>query len=97
MPMLAKLPWHRGGALEVAEGRAVDSDTASITRAFAGVAESGTIIQLSGPDNPTTLNFLPEAHIVVLEAASICLPATKRPGPSSASRLARASCRAPST
>ena len=70
-PVLARLPWHRGGALEVEEGRAEDSDKASITRAFAGIAESGTIIQVSGPDNPTTLNFLPEAHIVVLEADSL--------------------------
>jgi L-lactate dehydrogenase complex protein LldG len=70
-PVLAKLPWHRGGALEVTEGRAQDSDRASVTRAFAGVAESGTIIQVSGADNPTTLNFLPEVHIVVLEASAI--------------------------
>jgi L-lactate dehydrogenase complex protein LldG len=70
-PVIAQLPWHRGGALEVVEGRAQDADRASVTRAFAGVAESGTIIQLSGPDNPTTLNFLPEVHIVVLEASAI--------------------------
>jgi L-lactate dehydrogenase complex protein LldG len=70
-PLLEKLPWHRGGAVEVAAGRAEESDRASITRAFAGVAESGTIIQISGPDNPTTLNFLPEAHIAVLEARNI--------------------------
>ena len=70
-PVLARLPWHRGGALEVVEGRAHESDRASITRAFAGVAESGTIIQISGPDNPTTLNFLPEAHIVMLEASQL--------------------------
>ena len=66
-PLLAKLPWHRGGTLEVTEGPAVDADRASISHAFAGVAESGTIVQISGADNPTTLNFLPEAHIVVLE------------------------------
>jgi L-lactate dehydrogenase complex protein LldG len=70
-PVLARLPWHRGGALEVFEGRAEDADRASVTRAFAGIAESGTIIQVSGADNPTTLNFLPEAHIVVLEAADL--------------------------
>lgn len=69
-PVLARLPWHRG-TLEVAEGRAAETDRASVTRAFAGVAESGTILQVSGPDNPTTLNFLPEVHIVVLEAANI--------------------------
>jgi L-lactate dehydrogenase complex protein LldG len=70
-PLLARLPWHRGGILEVAEGRAEEQDRASITRAFAGIAESGTVIQISGPDNPTTLNFLPEAHIVLLEASEI--------------------------
>ena len=69
--VLATLPWHRGGAITVDEGRAVDSDKASLTRAFAGVAETATIIQLSGADNPTSLNFLPEAHIVVLEAARL--------------------------
>lgn len=68
--VLAKLPWHRG-MLDVAVGSAEESDRASITRAFAGIAESGTIIQISGPDNPTTLNFLPEAHVVVLEAGNI--------------------------
>ena len=70
-PVIAKLPWHRAGALEVVKGRAEDTDRASVTRAFAGVAESGTIIQVSGEDNPTTLNFLPEVHIVVLEASAI--------------------------
>lgn len=69
--VLAKLPWHRGGTLEVVEGPAEDLDRASITRAFAGIAESGTIVQVSGPENPTTLNFLPEAHIVVLEAGAL--------------------------
>ena len=70
-PLIARLPWHRGGVLEILEGRAEDSDTASITHAFAGAAETGTIVQLSGPDNPTTLNFLPEAHIVVLEVKDL--------------------------
>jgi L-lactate dehydrogenase complex protein LldG len=70
-PVISQLPWHRAGALEVVEGRAEDPDRASVTRAFAGVAESGTIIQVSGPENPTTLNFLPEVHIVVLEASAI--------------------------
>lgn len=68
---LAILPWHRAQTLEVKEGRAEDADTASLTHAFAGVAESGTIVQLSGPDNPTTLNFLPEAHIVLLDAKDL--------------------------
>lgn len=69
--LLAKLPWHRAQTLTVEEGRAQDADTASLTHAFAGVAESGTIVQLSGAANPTTLNFLPEAHIVLLEAKDL--------------------------
>ena len=68
---LARLPWHRAGALAVEDGPAVDSDKASLTLAFAGIAESGTIIQLSSPESPTTLNFLPEAHVVVLEASNL--------------------------
>ncbi len=68
---LTKLPWHRAQTLEVEEGRAQDGDTASLTHAFAGVAESGTIVQLSGSANPTTLNFLPEAHVVLLEAKDL--------------------------
>jgi L-lactate dehydrogenase complex protein LldG len=42
-----------------------------VGHALAGVAESGTIVLASGADNPTTLNFLPETHIVVLAAADI--------------------------
>ena len=57
--------------LEVVEGPAVDEDRASVSHAFAGIAESGTIVQISGAADPTTLNFVPEAHIVVLEASDL--------------------------
>jgi L-lactate dehydrogenase complex protein LldG len=68
---LTNLPWHRAQTLQVEEGRAQDADTASLTHGFAGVAESGTIVQLSGAANPTTLNFLPEAHIVLLDVKDL--------------------------
>jgi L-lactate dehydrogenase complex protein LldG len=70
-PFLAKLPWHRAAAVAVSEGRAEDADKAALSHAFAGAAESATVILLSGLDNPTTLNFLPEAHIVVLEVKDL--------------------------
>ena len=38
---------------------------------FAGVAETGTLALVSGPDNPTTLNFLPDNHIVLLPREAI--------------------------
>jgi len=31
----------------------------------------GTVVLASGPDNPTTLNFLPDVHIVVVDASDI--------------------------
>ena len=37
-----------------------------MTPAFAGVAETGTLVLLTGPGSPTTLNFLPDVHIAVL-------------------------------
>ena len=35
------------------------------------MAESGTLALLSGPDNPTTLNFLAENHFVVVFAQDV--------------------------
>ena len=71
-PLLKKLPWKKGApSLRLSEGRADPADEVSVAHAFAGVAETGTLILLSGPDNPTTLNFLPETHIVVLESGDL--------------------------
>src|SRR3546814_17374947 len=39
--------------------------------AFAGIAETGTVMMASGPDAPITLNFLPENHVVVLRASQV--------------------------
>jgi L-lactate dehydrogenase complex protein LldG len=68
---LARLPWHTAATLELVQGRAEPEDAVSVSRAFAGVAETGTLVLVSGPDNPTSLNFLPENHIVVIEADRI--------------------------
>ncbi len=70
-PVLATMPWHEVSALEVTEGPARADDLASLSHAFAAVAETGTLILTSGPDNPTTLNFLPDNHIVVVEASRV--------------------------
>ena len=67
---LAGLPWHEA-ALDVDIGPAVDTDTVGLSRASAGAAETGTLLLASGPDNPVTLAFLPETHIVVLRTSAI--------------------------
>jgi L-lactate dehydrogenase complex protein LldG len=69
-PRLAALPWQQG-PIEVRRGASDGTDLAAISHAFAAVAETGTVVLVSGPDNPTTLNFLPDVHIVVVSAADV--------------------------
>ena len=70
-PILTKLAWSSALALETKIGKAVPQDSAALSRAFGAAAETGTLFLLSGVDNPTTLNFLPETHIVVLRKVDI--------------------------
>ena len=66
---LTSLAWPAD--LAVATGAAVDGDRASLVIAFAGIAETGTVMLLSSPASPATLNFLPEMHIIILPEAAI--------------------------
>jgi L-lactate dehydrogenase complex protein LldG len=70
-PRFAALPWGNAPALEVLVGPSDGHDLAAISHAFTAVAETGTLVLTSGPDNPTTLNFLPDVHIVVVEAGDV--------------------------
>jgi L-lactate dehydrogenase complex protein LldG len=65
------VPWGDAPALEILRGRSDGHDLAAVSHAFAAVAETGTLVLVSGPDNPTTLNFLPDVHIVVVDACDI--------------------------
>jgi L-lactate dehydrogenase complex protein LldG len=64
-PRLLALPWA-DTALETRHGPSDGSDLNGLSVAFAAIAETGTLALTSGPDNPTTLNFLPDNHVVVL-------------------------------
>lgn len=68
---LVSMPWNHEPALEIDSGRAQDADLVGVSHAVAGVAETGTVVLYSGHDNPTTVNFLPEHHLVVLKAKDI--------------------------
>jgi L-lactate dehydrogenase complex protein LldG len=70
-PAVASLPWSSRPLLEVSTGRSDGSDEVSLTPALAGIAETGTLMLTSGPERPTTLNFLPETHIVMLRADQV--------------------------
>lgn len=59
------------GLIEVLTGPAQPDDIVSLSRAHAAASETGTLILTSGADNPSTLNFLPETHIVVVAADDV--------------------------
>jgi L-lactate dehydrogenase complex protein LldG len=71
---LSAVPWSREPSLSVDRGSAMASDTASVTHALAAVAETGTALIASGPDNPVTLSFLPETNFIVVARADIVGP-----------------------
>lgn len=73
-PGLAALPWQIEPQLAIDRGAADRVDTASVTAALAAVAETGTLVVPSGPANPVTLSFLPEANIVVVSRQDIVGP-----------------------
>ena len=58
-------------AVETRIGPAEETDATSVTDAFAGIAETGTLMLHSDATHSTTLNFLPENHVVVLKASQI--------------------------
>jgi len=70
-PLLDRYDWASQKMLTLRRGRGEGSDQVSITGAFAGIAETGTVVMASGPDHPVSLNFLPDTHVVVLREDDI--------------------------
>ncbi|HUK06714.1 MAG TPA: lactate utilization protein [Stellaceae bacterium] len=70
-PQLDPIPWDSRPLLEIRRGRAEDGDLSGVTGCFAAVAETGTLMLISGPQSPTRNNFLPDNHIVVLRAEQV--------------------------
>ena len=70
-PALDTVPWDKRPTLTVSKGASDGTHEVGLTAAFAGIAETGTLMMKSGPAHPTTLNFLPDTHLVVLRASQI--------------------------
>jgi L-lactate dehydrogenase complex protein LldG len=74
-PALAPLDW-KGAGIEV-EARAPrrdeshGSDRIGITGCFCALAETGTLVLLSGPDTHASTHLLPETHVALVPAARI--------------------------
>ena len=67
-PALQALDWANQDAhFGIGHG----DDLVGLSMAYAGVAETGTLVMRSGADTPTTLNFLPDTHMVAIRAGDI--------------------------
>jgi len=67
---LAALDWRSAG-IEVAVREAGESDLVGITGAFCAIAETGTLMTVTGPQTPAAASLLPETHIAVVAASRI--------------------------
>ncbi len=63
--------WENTPQMQRDHGPADKADETGLSHAFGGVAETGTVLMTSGADNPTSVNFLPENHIIVVNADDI--------------------------
>jgi L-lactate dehydrogenase complex protein LldG len=70
-PGLDAIPWQARPLLQIRRGRAAPGDAVSLTPCVAAIAETGTLMLVSGVMTPTTLNFLPDTHIVLLRAGQV--------------------------
>jgi L-lactate dehydrogenase complex protein LldG len=71
-PTLDAILWNAWPLLRILRrGPAGASDAVSLTACLAAIAETGTLMLVSGPHTPTTLNFMPETHIVVVRAEQV--------------------------
>lgn len=69
-PALAAEDWADAGvAVEARAARG--SDEVGITGAFCGIAETGTLLLLSGADTPGSVSLVPETHVAILDVARI--------------------------
>jgi L-lactate dehydrogenase complex protein LldG len=68
-PALASLPWS--SQLEMNISVTGDGDEVSVTPCFAAVADTGSLVLLSGSDSQTTSSFLPNEKIIVVRRDQI--------------------------
>ena len=62
--LLNKLDWPDDFTVE--QRTATGTDMTVLTEAYAAVAETGSLVLLSGASSPTSLNFLPDNYLCVL-------------------------------
>jgi L-lactate dehydrogenase complex protein LldG len=66
----ATLDWRAIG-IEMAVRAARETDLVGITGAFCAIAETGTLMTLSGPQTPAAVSLLPETHVAIVGKSRI--------------------------
>ncbi|HEY5310560.1 MAG TPA: lactate utilization protein C [Casimicrobiaceae bacterium] len=69
-PEFADLPWSDSG-LAMEARPTIGFDRLGITGTFCAIAETGTLVFLSGPQTPTATALLPDTHVAVIRADRI--------------------------
>ena len=69
-PWLKEMPWSSAG-LTVTVCHPRDAGLTGVSHAAFAIAETGTVAMASGADNPVTLNYLADYHIVVVEKSRV--------------------------
>lgn len=69
-PELMALDWP-GAGIHVEARAAREADLVGITGAFCAIAETGTLMTVSGPRTPPTVSLLPETHVAIIPASRI--------------------------
>lgn len=65
-----QLDW-RGAGIEIETRGARETDAVGVTGAFCAIAETGTLMTVTGPRMPATVSLLPETHVAVISASRI--------------------------
>jgi len=69
-PEFAALNWH-GAGLAIEARPTLGDDRLGITGAYCAIAETGTLVVVSGAATPTATALLPDTHVAVLRASHI--------------------------
>jgi L-lactate dehydrogenase complex protein LldG len=66
--------WSSLADIRIEHRAASVGDPVSLSLAFSAIAETGTLMLLSSPQSPTTHNFMPDLHLVVLKTSNLVGP-----------------------
>jgi L-lactate dehydrogenase complex protein LldG len=69
-PDLAQLDW-KGVGIEADARKPTGTDRVGVTGCFCAIAETGTLLQLSGAGRPASTSLLPDTHIAIVPAGRI--------------------------